>query len=154
MLNLASTPSPALLALARIALDAGRVVMKHYAEGAQARRKSDNSPVTAADEDAEKLILEQLSDLAPDVPVVAEEEVAAGRVPAKLDGHFFLVDPVDGTREFINRNGEFTVNIAEMVDGKPLRGVVYAPAKSRLFMGEVGNGAFELRDTEDLAQAR
>src|ERR1043166_2655123 len=140
-----STPSPALASLARLALEAGELVMRHYNEGAEARKKTDNSPVTAADEEAEKLILAGLAKLAPGVPVVAEEEVAAGRVPSELNyGHFYLVDPVDGTREFVNRNGEFTVNIAEMIIGRPARGVVYAPAKARLFMGEAGSGAFEL----------
>ena len=150
-----ATPSPALAALARLALEAGEVVMRHYNEGAEARKKSDNSPVTAADEEAEKLILAGLAKLAPGVPVVAEEEVSAGRVPEGLNyGHFYLVDPVDGTKEFVNRNGEFTVNIAEMIIGRPARGIVYAPAKQRLFMGEAGNGAFELSGSTDVARAR
>ena len=69
------------------------------------------------------------------VPIIAEEEVAAGRIP-KIGHRFFLVDPLDGTKEFISRNGEFTINIAEINDGKPVRGVVYAPAKDRMFFGE------------------
>ncbi len=151
---MASMPSPALAALARLALEAGAVVMTHYLAGAEARAKADNSPVTAADEEAEKLILAGLARIVPGVPAVAEEEVAAGRVPENLGQHFFLVDPVDGTREFVNRNGEFTVNIAELTNGMPQRGVIYAPAKARLFMGEVGQGAFELSGTDDLAAAR
>src|SRR5207344_2672503 len=103
------------------------------------RKKEDSSPVTAADEDAETYILEHLLKLSPEVPVVAEESVAAGRTP-KVASHFFLVDPLDGTKEFINRNGEFTVNIAEVRDGKPVLGVVYAPALGRLFGGAAGLG--------------
>ena len=136
-------PSARLAALTAIAHDAGAVVMRHYEAGIEARRKQDSSPVTAADEDAEKYILEHLLVLAPDVPVVAEELAAAGRTPT-IATHFFLVDPLDGTKEFINRNGEFTVNIAEVASGIAIRGVVYAPAKQRLFFGEAGSGAWEI----------
>ena len=75
--------------------------------------------------------------------MIAEEEAAAGRIQT-IGTHFFLVDPLDGTKEYISRNGEFTVNIAEIVDGKPIRGVVFAPAKHRLFVGEKSSGAFEI----------
>ena len=134
--------SPMLRALAEIAYDAGNIILKHYAEEIVARRKDDESPVTAADEEAERFILKRLAHLAPDVPVLAEEAVAAGRIP-KVGHRFFLVDPLDGTKEFISRNGEFTVNIAEIVEGKPVRGVVHAPVKERLFFGEMLSGAYE-----------
>jgi 3'(2'), 5'-bisphosphate nucleotidase len=135
-------------ALADCTLRAGKIVMRHYAsESIEQRRKDDHSPVTAADEDAEKYILGELARIAPDVPVIAEEEAAAGRVQI-IGSRFFLVDPLDGTKEFINRNGEFTVNIAEIVDGKPVRGAVLAPAKNRLFIGEISSGAFEA-ETDD-----
>ena len=146
-----------LLALARVAYDAGEIILRHYVEEIVAHNKEDHSPVTAADVEAEKFILARLHHLVPGVPVVAEEEVAAGRVP-KTAGRFFLVDPLDGTKEFINRNGEFTVNIAEIVDGKPVRGVVHAPAKERLFFGELLSGAFEIDampgGAPDFAEAR
>ncbi len=151
---MSAMPSPQLLALARIALEAGAAVMRHYLAGVEARTKSDNSPVTAADEEAEKIILAGLARIAPGVAVVAEEEVAAGRVPPHLGSHFYLVDPVDGTKEFVRGNGEFTVNIAELADSTPMRGVVYAPAKARLFLGEFGNGAFELAGSDDFSQIR
>jgi 3'(2'), 5'-bisphosphate nucleotidase len=130
-------------ALATIAYDAGKIILKHYTEEIVSRHKADHSPVTAADEEAEAFILARLKHLAPDVPVIAEEEAAAGRLQ-KIGNHFFLVDPLDGTKEFINKNGEFTVNIAEILDGKPVRGVVYAPAIDRLFFGETLSGAFEI----------
>src|SRR3954471_11912109 len=114
--------------LAAIAHDAGRLILNHYAHITEVRRKADESPVTAADEEAEALILARLAQLAPGVPVIAEEEVAAGRVP-ELGRRFFLVDPLDGTKEFLKRNDEFTVNIALIEDGKPICGVVLAPAK-------------------------
>jgi 3'(2'), 5'-bisphosphate nucleotidase len=79
----------------------------------------------------------------PGVPVVAEEETAAGRV-SQVGSRFFLVDPVDGTKEFVKRGGEFTVNIGEIVDGQPVSGVVLAPAIGRLFVGAAAEGAFEL----------
>jgi 3'(2'), 5'-bisphosphate nucleotidase len=138
-----ATLSPHLETLVRIARAAGQVVMRHYEAGCDARVKADRSPVTDADEESEKLILAELAKAFAGVPVVAEEEAAAGRITA-AGSHFFLVDPVDGTKEFIKRGGEFTVNIGEIVDGLPVSGVVLAPAIDRLFVGAAGEGAFEL----------
>jgi len=129
--------------LAGIAQAAGVVVMRHYEAGCDARVKADRSPVTDADEEAEKLILAELARHFPGVPVVAEEEAAAGRLAA-VGKRFFLVDPVDGTKEFVKRGGEFTVNIGEIIDGEPVAGVVLAPAIGRLFVGKIGEGAFEI----------
>ncbi|HKB95217.1 MAG TPA: inositol monophosphatase family protein, partial [Rhizomicrobium sp.] len=109
-----ATLSPRLETLVRIARAAGAVVMRHYEAGCDTRVKADRSPVTDADEEAEKLILAELAAAFPGVPVVAEEEAAAGRI-AKVGARFFLVDPVDGTKEFVKRGGEFTVNIGEIV---------------------------------------
>jgi 3'(2'), 5'-bisphosphate nucleotidase len=120
--------------LGNIARQAGTVIMRHYGGVAEARLKSDRSPVTNADEEAEALILAGLARAFPGVPVVAEEEAAAGRI-AKVGDRFFLVDPLDGTKEFLSGNGEFTVNIAEIVDGVPVAGAVFAPALKRLFVG-------------------
>ena len=142
-----SSLSPFAAQLAAIAHEAGRLILKHYAAGTEARAKTDDSPVTAADEEAEALILARLAKLAPGVPVVAEEEMAAGRLP-RLGSRFFLVDPLDGTKEFLKRNGEFTVNIALIENGKAVCGVVLAPAKGRAFIGDGGNGAFELAAPE------
>jgi 3'(2'), 5'-bisphosphate nucleotidase len=132
---------------AQIAAEAGAVVMRHYRDGAAARLKDDRSPVTDADQEAEKLILGRLREAFPGLPVVAEEEVAAGR-SVQPGRHFFLVDPLDGTREFLSRNGEFTVNIAEILDGVAVAGAVYAPAVERLFYGDAG-GAFEMRHSPE-----
>ncbi|HUO93129.1 MAG TPA: 3'(2'),5'-bisphosphate nucleotidase CysQ [Rhizomicrobium sp.] len=142
-----SKPSDMALALADIAWHAGEILLRHYAnETIDSRKKSDQSPVTAADEDAERFILGELAKRAPGIPVIAEEEAAQGRLQT-IAHRFFLVDPLDGTKEFLNRNGEFTVNIAEIEGGRPVRGVVYAPAKNRLFVGDGDNGAFEI-DTQ------
>ena len=135
--------SPLAASLATIAHEAGQLILKHYAAGAEARIKDDASPVTAADEDAEALILQRLAQVAPGIAIVAEEEVAAGRVPS-IGEEFFLVDPLDGTKEFIKRNGEFTVNIALIKKGRAICGVVLAPAKERMWIGDGANGSFEL----------
>jgi 3'(2'), 5'-bisphosphate nucleotidase len=131
-----------LIELANIASQAGEIILRHYANVAlAARHKNDHSPVTDADEEAEAYILNALRTRAPDVPIVAEEEVSSGQI-CEIGHHFFLVDPLDGTKEFLSRNGEFTVNIGEIIDGRPARGVVFAPAKRRLFVGEHAAGAF------------
>ncbi|MDK9697332.1 MAG: 3'(2'),5'-bisphosphate nucleotidase CysQ [Siculibacillus sp.] len=144
------TFDPSLLAaLADVALAAGRVVNEVRAGAFAVLRKADASPVTVADEWAERLILTELARLMPGVPVVAEEQVAAGSAPPRLGERFVLVDPLDGTREFVSRNGEFTVNIAVIEDGRPVAGVVHAPALGEIHVGAVGLGAKEGRIGED-----
>jgi len=124
-----------------IAQRAGQVVMEVYSTDFTVRGKDDASPVTEADERAEEAIVPALQALTPEIPIVAEEAVAAGRIP-QVREQFWLVDPLDGTKEFISRNGEFTVNIALVRDGTPVLGVVYAPALGRLFAGAVGGDAY------------
>ncbi len=123
-------------AMVAAAVEAGRAAHEIYIAGFEVQRKADHSPVTQADHAAEAIILERLRHAAPEVPIVAEEEVAAGRQPA-IGRQFFLVDPLDGTKEFIQRIGDFTVNIALVRDGVPVMGVVYAPVTSGLFIGNV-----------------
>jgi len=118
------------------AVAAGGAAFDIYQGHFDVQRKSDNSPVTAADHAAERVILDQLHSHAPQLAIVAEEQVALGRVPHH-GREFVLVDPLDGTREFVQRNGEFTVNIALVRDGAPVLGVVYAPAVGALFAGDV-----------------
>jgi 3'(2'), 5'-bisphosphate nucleotidase len=120
---------------------AGAVIMDIYASEFTARTKHDASPVTIADEMAERLIVDALALLTPLIPIVAEEAIAAGHAVA-VGETFWLVDPLDGTKEFVSRNGEFTVNIALVSAGAPIAGVVYAPAIDRLFAGALGKGAF------------
>jgi 3'(2'), 5'-bisphosphate nucleotidase len=124
-----------------IALDAGRAVMEVYATDFDVAAKHDASPVTLADQRAEALIVAALQSLAPGVPIVAEEAVAAGHAPV-VGERFWLVDPLDGTKEFIKRNGEFTVNVALVEHGVPVLGVVGAPALGLLYGGAVGSGAW------------
>lgn len=119
--------------LCDIAHRAGGEILAVYGSDFTVLDKADASPVTEADVRAERIILDGLAECAPDVAVVAEESVAAGYVP-ELDGRpFFLVDPLDGTREFISRNGEFTVNIALVEDGTPTAAVVHLPALDETF---------------------
>ena len=119
-----------------IAVAAGAIVWTHFKSGCAADVKADLSPVTVADREAEALILQGLARVAPGIPVVAEEEAAAGRVPEVSD-RYFLVDPLDGTKEFVNGGTDFTVNIGLIEDGRPILGVVYAPARSLLYWGDV-----------------
>ena len=124
-----------------VARAAGEEILRVYATDFEVRDKSDASPVTEADERAEALILPELAALTPDVPIVSEEAAASGAVP-EAGSRFWLVDPLDGTKEFVNRNGEFTVNIALVEEGRPVLGVVFVPARDRLYAGAVGFGAF------------
>ena len=119
-------------ALGTLCSEAGARIMSHY--GASATMKADGSPVTAADNEAEEIILAGLATLLPGVPVLAEESAAAGRLPASTD-LLIAVDPMDGTREFLAGNGEFTVNIGLISAGVPIAGLVYAPARERLWIG-------------------
>ncbi|MEO1253163.1 MAG: 3'(2'),5'-bisphosphate nucleotidase CysQ [Pseudomonadota bacterium] len=127
-------------ALRGVALAAGAEIMAIYRTDFSIDEKADASPVTEADGRAEAIIIAGLNELSPATPILAEEAASAGHAPA-LGDEFFLVDPLDGTREFINRNGEFTVNIALIRNGAPVIGVVYAPAAGRLYEGVVGDGA-------------
>ena len=123
------------------ARDAGAEILKLVAAGFEVEVKSDQSPVTACDRAAELIILDALAKAAPGVPVIAEEEVAAGRIPAHGDT-YFLVDPLDGTKEFVRGGDDYTVNIGLIAGGSPRLGVVYAPATDRLHLGLVGVGAW------------
>jgi 3'(2'), 5'-bisphosphate nucleotidase len=119
---------------AEIAIEAGVAVMAVYAGDSHARPKPDGSPVCDADEAAEAIILKRLAMRLPNLPVLAEEAASRGETKVS-QAAFVLVDPVDGTLEFLSRNGEFTMNIGLVVDAAPLVGVVYAPALGQLWIG-------------------
>lgn len=122
---------------------AGDAILDVRQRGINTVTKGDGSPVTEADQRAEDIVLEALSRLVPDIPVVSEEKTASHTL--KPGGAFFLVDPLDGTREFIrpDTKGAFTVNIGLIEDGAPTLGVLFAPARGRYFFGVVGQGAWE-----------
>lgn len=133
--------------LAALARAAGAAILGVYARPDIAvRGKADTSPVTEADEQAEAIILAGLAELDLATPVVSEEAASAGQVPTVGD-RFWLVDPLDGTKEFLARNGEFTVNIALIEHGRPVLGVVLAPAQHTLYAGAAGRGAWCERGT-------
>ena len=119
-----------------LALEAGDKIMEIYdADDFEVKQKSDDSPVTAADEAADAIISAGLRAAFPDVMLVTEEQSATHTATGDK---FLIVDPLDGTKEFIHRRGDFTVNIALVEGGKPTRGVVYAPAKGRMFFNPGG----------------
>jgi 3'(2'), 5'-bisphosphate nucleotidase len=123
------------------AREAGEAILTIVRRGFDVEAKRDTSPVTEADRAAELVILAALARAAPGVPVIAEEEVAAGRIPAH-DDTFFLVDPLDGTKEFVRGGDDYTVNIGLIERGVPRLGVVFAPATGRLHGGSVGEFAW------------
>ena len=127
--------------LADAAREAGEAILTVVRRGFEVEAKHDQSPVTQADRAAELVILASLARIAPGVPVIAEEEVAAGRIPAH-DDTYFLVDPLDGTKEFVRGGDDYTVNIGLIEHGVPKLGVVFAPATGILHGGSVGDGAW------------
>jgi 3'(2'), 5'-bisphosphate nucleotidase len=136
--KLLDNPKALLNIARRIALEAGAIALSHFDEAGYqgADRKSDGSPVTIADHETEACIEEALLKLLPEIPVVGEEAVALGKLPDLTTSPFFwLVDPIDGTKEFVAGSPDFTVNIALIKDGEPLLGVVYAPALGELYAG-------------------
>jgi 3'(2'), 5'-bisphosphate nucleotidase len=137
--------APALLLPKVVGLvdEAAAVVMEYYRGEVAVAEKADASPVTAADEAAERLLVEGLRGLTPEIPVVAEEERARGASPdpEAVGELFWLVDPLDGTKEFIKKNGDFTLNVGLIQAGRPILGVVAAPAVDALWTGAAGHGA-------------
>ncbi|WP_026186830.1 3'(2'),5'-bisphosphate nucleotidase CysQ [Ensifer sp. BR816] len=133
--------------LERSAIAAGRAIMNVYGAGPAVSYKADTSPVTDADHRAERIILADLASAFPDIPIIAEEAVAAGHVPDITGQSFFLVDPLDGTKEFVERNSHFTVNIGLIVAGTPVAGVVYAPALGVIY--GASNGIARKATVED-----
>jgi len=127
--------------IAEAAREAGEAIIRIVRQGFEVEAKRDSSPVTDADRAAEAIILAALARATPGVPVIAEEEVAAGRIPAHEDT-YFLVDPLDGTKEFVRGGDDYTVNIGLIEHGAPALGVVFAPATGRLYGGSSTGGAW------------
>ncbi len=141
--------------LINITIGAGDVIMPFYRGDAnmEIQKKDDSSPVTLADQQAEDHILKELNAIFPGTPVVAEEKCSNGDVPdleAETGNLFFLVDPLDGTKEFIQKRGEFTVNIALIKDNVPIAGVIYAPAIGDIYAGAENYGAYLI--TKDVVE--
>jgi 3'(2'), 5'-bisphosphate nucleotidase len=141
----------ALISLAAsLALKAGTAILAVRQRGFDVMRKEDRSPVTEADHASEAVIVAGLRATTPDIPVIAEEEVAGGRI-TEPTREYWLVDPLDGTREFTAGNDEFAVNIGLVRDGSPVLGIVAIPASGELFCGIVGHGAWKQVGSEQVA---
>lgn len=130
--------------LAALARKAGVAIMEVYRTGFEVTYKDDRSPLTLADQRSHEIIVEGLSRLTPGIPVLSEEGLAVPYDVRRAWGEFYLVDPLDGTKEFINRNGEFTVNIALMRDAAPALGVMGVPARGLMYWGGPGLGAWKM----------
>ncbi len=137
-----------LTALFPVAKAAGAAIMEIYekSEGLEIERKADNSPLTIADRASNTVICEALEQLEPRFPIISEENKAIPYAERKGFNYAWMVDPLDGTKEFIKRNGEFTVNIALIHQQMPVLGVVYVPATKELFYAAKGLGAFQEKD--------
>jgi 3'(2'), 5'-bisphosphate nucleotidase len=147
-----------LVAVTRLAREAGHATMAYYdgAVPAGVRLKADSSPVTMADEDAHAILVEGLAGLDPKTPVISEEAEAPPFEIRRTWHRFWLVDPLDGTKEFIKRRAEFTVNVGLIEDGEPVLGVIVAPALDLVYWGSKGSGSWRQQksDTPDRIYSR
>lgn len=143
-----SDPCEHLDAVRELARAAGRAILDVYERGFEVTEKADGSLLTQADRVAQELITAGLKKLTPDVPLLAEEATAAAYDIRAGWERLWLVDPLDGTKEFVNRNGEFTVNLGLIERGRPVLGVVYVPVLGMTYYACHGRGAFKHKDTE------
>ncbi|WP_265437339.1 3'(2'),5'-bisphosphate nucleotidase CysQ [Aeromonas media] len=137
---------PAISALEPIARAAGDAILAIYRQPFAVEYKQDESPLTAADQGAHEVIVQAFVRLTPDIPVLSEESDAETMQARRGWSRYWLVDPLDGTKEFVSRNGEFTVNIALIEEGRPVWGLVYAPVLDKLWYGGKGVGAWRVAD--------
>ncbi|UCH52804.1 MAG: 3'(2'),5'-bisphosphate nucleotidase CysQ [Pseudomonadota bacterium] len=126
-----------------IAVDAGRRILDIYERGFEVEEKADHTPLTEADRASHELISARLKALTPDVPILSEESARVDYAPRSSWTRFWLVDPLDGTKEFVSRNGEFTVNIALIEGNRPVLGVVYVPVTANAYLACQGGGAYK-----------
>lgn len=133
--------------LCRIAQKAGKAILTHYEQPVDVQIKSDNSPVTEADLAAHRVIVDALRELTPDIPIISEE--SKSHDIADVQKPFWLVDPLDGTKSYIRRTGEFTVNIGLIEDGTPTIGIIYVPVEQMMYFAAVGFGAWRQKDGAD-----
>jgi 3'(2'), 5'-bisphosphate nucleotidase len=127
----------------KIAIDAGDVVMEIYKKDFSIEYKDDNSPLTEADIKANELICRELMVLYPDIPILSEENKIISYEDRKSWEYYWCIDPIDGTKEFVKKNGEFTINIALIYKNEPVLGVVFAPAMGDIYLAKRGEGAFK-----------
>lgn len=131
-------------AIIQIAKDAGKAILEIYSKDFEVLEKEDASPLTEADQKSNQVILDGLEELYPDIPFISEESKETAYDDRRSWAKFWLIDPLDGTKEFVKKNGEFTVNIALVENGEPVLGVVYIPVQDKVFFAEKGKGAFSM----------
>lgn len=136
--------------LSDIAVKAGEKIMEVRSSGFDVTLKEDHSPVTQADKASNEIIVKELASFYPDIPIISEEIASADYETRKKWNEFFLVDPLDGTKEFIKDNGEFCVCIAYMKNKRPALGAIYAPVRETLYVGGPETGSFISRSGDDL----
>ncbi|MCX6200325.1 MAG: 3'(2'),5'-bisphosphate nucleotidase CysQ [Bacteroidetes bacterium] len=140
--------------LISIAQKAGDAIMEIYARDFEVEIKEDKSPLTEADKKSNAIILEGLKNLYPDIPFISEETKQTSYEERKHWKRFWLIDPIDGTKEFIKKNGEFTVNIALVEEGIPVVGIVHVPAQNKTYYGVKGVGSFKSEDRNQKSEIR
>ena len=133
--------------LAGVAREAAKAILEVYDTDFEIKRKDDHSPLTLADMRSHRIIADSLRSRYPDIPVLSEEGKGVPFEIRRNWDRFWLVDPLDGTKEFVKRNGEFTVNIALVEGSTPVAGVIYIPVTKRLFMADVREGCWEISDS-------
>ncbi len=136
------------LQLLDIARAAGQAILEVYHQDFSVEQKDDDSPLTAADLASNRIIVQRLRELDPDVPILSEEGADIPYPTRSQWQRYWLIDPLDGTREFVKRNGEFTVNIALIENGRPVAGVVHVPVTGISYLGQSGQGAWKI-DPQD-----
>ncbi|GAA4826715.1 3'(2'),5'-bisphosphate nucleotidase CysQ [Algivirga pacifica] len=137
----------------QLSIEAGKAIMDIYTDPSSdfgVEKKSDASPLTKADKASHEVIVAALEKLTPNIPILSEEGEHQGYEERSSWSQYWIIDPLDGTKEFINKNGEFTVNIALIENRLPVLGVVYVPAKDIVYYSEVGQGAFKRENGEDV----
>lgn len=130
--------------LVDISVKAGKEILNYYQDKIEVKKKEDNSPLTKADLASHKVITKSLKEFTPEIPVISEESGIPDYEERAKWNSYWLVDPLDGTKEFIKKNGEFTVNIALIEDEKPVLGVVHIPAKGITYIGQKSIGSFRI----------
>ncbi|MGR3220333.1 MAG: 3'(2'),5'-bisphosphate nucleotidase CysQ [Candidatus Anammoxibacter sp.] len=139
-----------ILDVLKIAVNAGENILQVYEKDFTVEFKADNSPLTMADKESDDIITGGLMNLYPEIPLLSEESKEVPYEERKSWEYFWLIDPLDGTKEFVKKNGEFTVNIALIFNGKPLLGVIYVPVKDTLYFGLEGAGSYKLANSKEL----
>ncbi len=139
-----------LLDVSNIAIEAGKIILDIYHTDFSVDQKEDNSPLTQADQKSHEIITSGLKEITPDIPILSEEGNHASYEERKNWDWLWIIDPLDGTKEFVKKNGEFTVNIALVYQGKPVLGVIYAPDLKTLYVGRQDQGAYKLHNVRDL----